>query len=76
MGHTRTANFQVQIQCEKNQEVYVITGANTYKETLKLIQDLCKHYGTNKGYIWPQTAYGRQILKGEMYKEVYVNKVI
>src|SRR3989304_2338688 len=71
MGHTRTATFMVQVEMEP--DVLALTGANTHREALKVIQDLCAYYGTEKGFIWPQTARGRRILGDILFQEVTIN---
>ncbi len=69
MGRSVTCNFQVQIATSGTTEEK-ITGAMTLKDIKGLLASE-KEYQKEKGHavvkmnIWPQTAAGRQYMKGK-----------
>lgn len=69
MGHSRTANFEVQIATSGTTSE-AITGAMTLTDVRGILESE-KEFQKSRGHsvvkltIWPQTAVGRKYMKGK-----------
>jgi len=64
MGKSILCNFEAQI--EKTNGNQIRTGANTLKEAKKWTKARNEEY-TGRVFLWPQTAYGRKIVRNADY---------